>query len=327
MKRREFVTLLGGAAAWPLAARAQQGERMRRIGVLLNTAADDLMAQARVAAFVQGLQAAGWSDGRNVRIDTRGAAGDPGNFRKYAAELIALGPDVVLAGTTPAVLQLQQASRTVPIVFVSAIDPVGSGLIASMARPGGNITGFVVFEYALAVKWLELLKEIAPGVKRAAVLRDPTNAAGIGQFAAIHAAGSVGMELSAIDLRDAGEIERAIADFAQRPNGGLIVTASQFGSNNPGPLAALAARHKLPSVYPFRYFASAGGLMSYGPDQLDEYHRAAAYVDRILKGEKPADLPVQAPTKYQLAINLKTAKGLGLTVPPALLARADDVIE
>ena len=262
-----------------------------------------------------------------MRIDTRGAAGDPGNFRKYAAELIALGPDVVLAGTTPAVLQLQQASRTVPIVFVSAIDPVGSGLIASMARPGGNITGFVVFEYALAVKWLELLKEIAPGVKRAAVLRDPTNAAGIGQFAAIQAAGSVGMELSAIDLRDAGEIERAIADFAQRPNGGLIVTASQFGSNNPGPLAALAARHKLPSVYPFRYFASAGGLMSYGPDQLDEYHRAAAYVDRILKGEKPADLPVQAPTKYQLAINLKTAKGLGLTVPPALLARADDVIE
>ena len=230
MKRREFVTLLGGAAAWPLAARAQQGERMRRIGVLLNTAADDLMAQARVAAFVQGLQAAGWSDGRNVRIDTRWAAADPGNFRKYAAELIALGPDVVLAGTTPAVLQLQQASRTVPIVFVSAIDPVGSGLIASMARPGGNITGFVVFEYALAVKWLELLKEIAPGVKRAAVLRDPTNAAGIGQFAAIQAAGSVGMELSAIDLRDAGEIERAIADFAQRPNGGLIVTASQFGS-------------------------------------------------------------------------------------------------
>ena len=327
MKRREFVTLLGGAAAWPLAARAQQGERVRRIGVLLNTAADDLMAQARVAAFVQGLQAAGWSDGRNLRIDTRWAASDPDNFRKYAAELIALGPDVVLASTTPAVLQLQQASRTVPIVFVSAIDPVGSGLIASMARPGGNITGFVVFEYALAVKWLELLKEIAPDVKRAAVLRDPTVAAGIGQFAAIQAAGSVGMELSAIDLRDAGEIERAIADFARRPNGGLIVTASQFGTNNPGPLVALAARHKLPSVYSFGYFASAGGLICYGPDQLDEYPRAAAYVDRILKGEKPADLPVQAPTKYQLAINLKTAKALGLTVPPALLARADDVIE
>jgi len=327
MKRREFVTLLGGAAAWPLAARAQQGERMRRIGVLLNTAADDPLGQARVAAFVQGLQAAGWSDGRNVRIDTRGAAADPNNYRKYAAELIALGPDVVLASTTPAVLQLQQASRTVPIVFVSVIDPVGSGLITSMARPGGNITGFVIFEYALAGKWLELLKEIAPGVKRAAVLRDATVAAGIGQFAAIQAAGSVGMELSAIDLRDAGEIERAIADFARHPNGGLIVTASQFGTNNPGPLVALAARHKLPSVYPFGYFASAGGLISYGSDQVDEYHRAAAYVDRILKGEKPADLPVQAPTKYQLAINLKTAKGLGLTVPPAILARADDVIE
>ena len=327
MKRREFVTLLGGAAAWPLAARAQQGERMRRIGVLLNLAADDPMGQARVAAFVQGLKAAGWSDGRNLRIDTRWAASDPDNFRKYAAELIALGPDVVLASTTPAVLQLQQASRTVPIVFVSAIDPVGSGLIASMARPNGNITGFVAFEYALAVKWLELLKEIAPDVKRAAVLRDPSVAAGIGQFAAIQAVGSVGMELSAIDLRDAGEIERAIADFARRPNGGLIVTASQFGTNNPGPLVALAARHKLPSVYSFGYFASAGGLICYGPDQLDEYPRAAAYVDRILKGEKPADLPVQAPTKYQLAINLKTAKALGLTVPPALLARADDVIE
>jgi len=327
MKRREFVTLLGGAAAWPLAARAQQGERMRRIGVLLNTAADDPLGQARVSGFVQGLQAAGWSDGRNVRIDTRGAAADPNNYRKYAAELIALGPDVVLASTTAAVAQLQQASRTVPIVFVSVIDPVGSGLITSMARPGGNITGFVIFEYALAVKWLELLKEIAPGVKRAAVLRDATVASGIGQFAAIQAAGSVGMELSAIDLRDAGEIERAIADFAQRPNGGLIVTASQFGTNNPGPLVALAARHKLPSVYPFGYFASAGGLISYGSDQVDEYHRAAAYVDRILKGEKPADLPVQSPTKHELIINLKTAKALGLAVPPSLLARANEVIE
>jgi putative ABC transport system substrate-binding protein len=327
MRRREFITLLGGAAAWPLATRAQQGDRMRRIGVLLNVATDDPMGQARVAAFAQGLQAAGWSGGRNVRIDTRGAGADPDNYRKYAAELISLGPDVVLASTTPAVVQLQRASRTVPIVFVSAIDPVGSGLITSMARPGGNITGFVIFEYALAVKWLELLKEIAPDVKRAAVLRDPSVASGIGQFAAIQAAGSVGMELSAIDLRDTGEIERAVADFAQRPNGGLIVTASQFGTNNPGPLVALAARHKLPSVYPFSYFASAGGLISYGPDQLDEYHRAAAYVDRILKGEKPADLPVQAPTKYQLVINLKTAKALGLTIPPSILARADEVIE
>jgi putative tryptophan/tyrosine transport system substrate-binding protein len=300
---------------------------MRRIGVLLNLAADDPMGQARVAAFVQGLQAAGWSDGRNVRIDTRWAAADPGNYRKYAAELIALGPDVVLASTTAAVAQLQQASRTVPIVFVSVIDPVGSGLIASMARPGGNVTGFVIFEYALAAKWLELLKEMAPDVKRAAVLRDATVASGIGQFAAIQAAGSVGMELSAIDLRDAGEIERAIADFAQRPNGGLIVTASQFGTNHPGLLVALAAQHKLPAVYPFRYFASTGGLISYGCDQLDEYHRAAAYVDRILKGEKPADLPVQAPTKYQLVINLKIAKALGLDLPATLLARADEVIE
>ena len=328
VRRREFITLLSGAAAaWPLAARAQQADRMRRIGVLLNLAADDPMGQARVAAFVQGLQAAGWSDGRNVRIDTRWAAADPGNYRKYAAELIALGPDVVLASTTAAVAQLQQASRTVPIVFVSVIDPVGSGLIASMARPGGNVTGFVIFEYALAAKWLELLKEIVPDVKRAAVLRDATVASGIGQFAAIQAAGSVGMELSAIDLRDAGEIERAIADFAQRPNGGLIVTASQFGTNHPGLLVALAAQHKLPAVYPFRYFASTGGLISYGWDQLDEYHRAAAYVDRILKGEKPADLPVQAPTQYQLVINLKTAKALGLDLPATVLARADEVIE
>ena len=224
-------------------------------------------------------------------------------------------------------MQLQQASRTVPIVFASAIDPVGSGLITSMARPGGNVNGFVIFEYALAAKWLELLKEIAPGVKRAAVLRDATVASGIGQFAAIQAAGSVGMELSAIDLRDAGEIERAIADFAQRPNGGLIVTASQFGTNHPGPLAALAARHKLPAVYYERFFVAAGGLMSYGPDQLEQYRRAAGYVDRILKGENAADLPVQAPTKYELVLNLKTAKALGLEVPPTLLARADEVIE
>ena len=285
------------------------------------------MGQARVAAFVQGLQAAGWSEDRNMRIDTRWAAADPGNYPKYAAELIAFGPDVVLASTTAAVAQLQQASRTVPIVFVSAIDPVGSGLVTSMARPGGNVTGFVIFEYALAAKWLELLKEIAPGVKRAAVLRDVAVASGIGQFAAIQGAGSVGMELSAIDLRDAQEIERAVADFAQRPNGGLIVTASQFGTNHPGPLAALAARHKLPAVYPFRYFANAGGLISYGPDQLDEYHRAADYVDRILRGTRPADLPVQAPTKYELAINLKTAKTLGIEVPASLLARADEVIE
>jgi putative ABC transport system substrate-binding protein len=323
MRRREFITLFGGAAAaWPLAARAQQGERMRRVGVLLNLAANDPMGQARVAAFAQGLQATGWSDGRNVRIDTRWAAADPGNYRKYAVELMALGPDVILASTTAAVAQLQQASRTVPIVFVSAIDPVGSGLITSMARPGGNVTGFVIFEYALAAKWLELLKEIAPGVKRAAVLRDAAVASGIGQFAAIQAVGSVGMELSAIDLRDVGEIERAIADFAQHPNGGLIVTASQFGTNHPGPLAALAARHKLPAVYPFRYFASAGGLISYGPDQLDEYRRAASYVDRILKGEKPGGLAGAGATKYELVINLKTARRSALK-PTHAHRRAD----
>jgi len=328
VNRRSLITLLGAAAAaWPLAAHGQRGERVRRVGVLVNVAADDPMGQARVAAFVEGLRAAGWADGRNVRIDTRWVASDPNNYRKYAPELIALGPDVVLASTTAAVTHLLEASRTVPIVFVSVIDPVGSGLITSMARPGGNVTGFVIFEYALAAKWLELLKEIAPDVKRAAVLRDVTVASGIGQFAAIQAVGSVGMELSAIELRDSGEIERAVADFAQGPNGGLVVTASQFGTNHPGLLAALAAQHKLPAVYPFRYFASAGGLISYGSDQLNEYHRAAGYVDRILKGEKPADLPVQAPTKHELVINLKAAKALGLTVPPTLLARADEVIE
>jgi ABC-type uncharacterized transport system substrate-binding protein len=328
MRRREFITLIGGAAAgWPLAARAQQGERVRRIGVLMHLAEDDPSGQARLAVFKQGLQQAGWVDGRNVRIDTRWAAGDADHFRRYAVELVALGPEVILAATSHAVTRLQQASRTVPIVFVGVVDPVGAGLVASMSRPGGNATGFVTFEYALAAKWLELLKEIAPGVTRAAVLRDRAIASGIGQFAAIQAVGRVGMELSAVDLRDAGEIERAVAEFARGSNGGLIVTGSQFGANHPDAIAALAARHKLPAVYPFRYFVSTGGLMSYGPDLLDEYRRAAAYVDRILKGEKPADLPVQAPTKYELVINLKTAKALGLDVPPTLLSRADEVIE
>jgi putative tryptophan/tyrosine transport system substrate-binding protein len=325
--RREFITLIGGAATWPLAARAQQPERMRWIGMLMNLAADDPIARARLAAFLKGLQRFGWVDGRNVRIDARWAAGDADHIRKYAAELVALGPDVILATATPTVTPLQQLSRTVPIVFVAVIDPVGSGLVASLARPGGNATGFVTFEYALAAKWLELLKEIAPRVTRAAVLRDPTVAAGIGQFAAIQTVGPVGMELSAIDLRDTAEIERAVAEFARGPNGGLIVTASQFGANHPGVIAALAAQHKLPAVYPYRYFVDAGGLISYGSEVLDEYSRAAGYVDRILKGEKPADLPVQTPTKYQLVINLKTAKMLGLTVPDSLLARADEVIE
>jgi len=262
-----------------------------------------------------------------VEIDTRWAAGQAGQFPQCAAELVALKPDAILATTTPAVIALQKASRTVPIVFVLVIDPVGSGLIASMSRPGGNATGFVSFEYALAAKWLQLLKEVAPGVTRAAVLRDQNSAAGIGQFAAVQAVAPIGLELSAIDLRDAGEIERAVAAFAQGSNGGLIVTASLLGANHPELIAALAARHKLPAVYPFSYFVSAGGLMSYGSDVLSQYRDAAGYVDRILKGEKPADLPVQAPTKYELVFNLKTAKALGLDVSPTVLGRADQVIE
>jgi putative ABC transport system substrate-binding protein len=327
MNRRAFITLLGGAAAWPLGAGAQQGERMRRVGVLMHLAEADPSGQARLAAFIGGLQRAGLAVGRNLRIDTRWAAGDADRFRRYAVELLGLAPGVMLGATSHAVAQLQQANRTVPIVFVGVIDPVGSGLIASMSRPGGNATGFVTFEYALAAKWLELLKEIAPGVTRAAVLRDSAIASGIGQFAAIQGAGPVGLELTAVDLRGAGDIERAVAEFARSSNGGLIVTAAQFGANNPGVIPALAARHKLPTVYPFSYFVSHGGLISYGPDLLDEYRRAADYVDRILKGEKPADLPVQAPTKYELVINLKTAKALGLEVPATLLARADEVIE
>jgi putative ABC transport system substrate-binding protein len=326
--RRKFISLFGGAAAaaWPLAARAQQ-VGVRSVGVLMNTTADDVESQARVALFVRGLRETGWVNGRNIQIDIRWAAGDPEHFHTYAGELVALAPDVLLACTTPAVTPLQQATRTVPIVFVGVIDPVGSGLVASMARPGGNATGFVVFEYALAAKWLELLKEVAPGVTRAAVLRDPTVASGIGQFAAIQAVGLSGIELSAVDLRDANEIEHAVSAFARGSNGGLIVTASEFGANHPDVIAALAARYKLPAVYSFNYFARAGGLMSYGPDLSDEFRRAAGYVDRILKGEKPADLPVQAPTKYELIINLKAAKALGLAVPPTVLARADEVIE
>ena len=317
IRRRKFLATLGGAAAaWPLAARAQQLGGMRRIGVLMNLAADDPAGRVRLAAFLQGLQQLGWTDGRNVRIDARWAAGDPDHFRKYAAELVALGPDVILATATPAVTALQRVTRSVPIAFVLVIDPVGSGLVASLARPGGNATGFVTFEYALAAKWLELLKEIAPRVTRAAVLRDPTIAAGIGQFAAIQTVGPVGLELSAVDLRDAGEIERAVSEFARGPNGGMIVTASQFGANHPDFIAALAARHKLPAVYPYRYFVDAGGTAILVIQIAPVGDQAAGYVDRILKGEKPADLPVQAPTKYELVINLKTAKALNLDVPP-----------
>ena len=301
MNRREFITLLGGAVAtWPLAARGQQGERMRRIGVLINVGESSPVGQARMAAFVQGLRQLGWADGRNIRIDTRWAAGDAKRFRNYASELVGLAPDVIVANTTPAVTALQQATRTVPIVFANVVDPIGSGLVASLAHPSGNTTGFVTFEYALAAKWLELLKEIAPRVTRAAVLRETTSAAGIGQFAAIQTVGSVGMELSAIDMSDFAELERAVAEFARGPYGGLIITASQFAVDRPDVIATLAARHKLPAIYPYRYFVSgAGGLMSYGPDTIDPYRRAAGYVDRILKGEKPADLPVQAPTKYR----------------------------
>jgi ABC-type uncharacterized transport system substrate-binding protein len=328
MRRREFIRLVGGVAGWPLVARAQQGERVRRIGVLMNVAADDPEAQARNVAFLQGLHELGWTEGRNVRIDYRWAAGDADRLRRYAAELVALAPDVVLASGTSTVGPLQRASGTVPIVFAGVADPVGAGLVNSMARPGSNATGFISFEYVLSGKWLELLKQIAPGVTRVAVLRDPEISGGTGQFGAIQSvAPSFGVELSPINVRDAGEIERAIAAFARSSNGGLILTASGLAMVHRDLIIALAARHKLPTIYYYRIFVSAGGLVSYGPDPHNQYRLAASYVDRILKGEKPADLPVQAPTKLELAINLTTAKALGLTVPPTLLARADEVIE
>jgi putative ABC transport system substrate-binding protein len=330
MKRREFMTLLGGAAAaWPFAARAQQADRVRRIGALMSLAADDPQGQARLTAFLQGLQELGWTDGRNVRIDYRWAGADADRFRTSAVDLVALAPDVILANGSQSVAALLQTTRTVPIVFAIVIDPVGAGFVASLARPGGNTTGFTLFEYSLSGKWLELFKEIAPNLTRIAILRDPAIAAGIGQFAAIQAMAppSFGVELSPIDVRDAGEIERDIAAFARGSNGGLIVTASSAATIHRELIIMLAARHRLPAVYPFRNFVTSGGLISYGPDLNDQFRRAAGYIDRILKGEKAADLPVQAPTKYELAINLKTAKALGLTVPPSLLARADEVIE
>jgi putative tryptophan/tyrosine transport system substrate-binding protein len=328
MKRRELITLLGGAAAWPLAARAQQGERMRRIGVLMSQAADDPEAPIRIAALLQGLQQWGWSEGHNVRIDYRWGGGDADRIRRYAAELVALAPDIVLATASPAVEAFQRVSRTVPIVFVNVVDPVGAGFVESLARPGGNATGFTQFEYGLSGKWLELLKEMSPSVTRVAVLRDAAVAAGIGQLAVIQAvAPSFGVELRPIDVRDHGEVERHMTAFARGSDRGLIVTASVGAQVHRGLIVALAARHQLPTVYPYRYFIAGGGLVSYGPSSVDGYRRAAGYVDRILKGEKPADLPVQAPTKYELVINLKTAKALGLTVPDTLLARADEVIE
>ena len=330
MRRREFITLLGGAAAaWPLAARAQQPGEIRRIGVLMASAADDSESQARIAAFLQGLQQLGWADGRNVRIDTRWATTNANDIHRHAAELAALAPDVLLAGTgTATVSALLQATRTVPIVFVTVIDPVGAGFVASLAQPGGNATGFTIYEYSMSGKWLELLKEIAPRVTRAAVLRDPAVASGIGQFGAVQiVAPSLGVQVSPVDVRDAGEIERAVTAFARGLNGGLIVTAGALTISHRQPIIAFAARHKLPAVYPASFHVTAGGLISYGPDVIDQFRRAAGYVDRILKGEKPADLPVQAPTKYELVINLKTAKALGLDIPQSVLARADEVIE
>jgi putative ABC transport system substrate-binding protein len=327
MRRREFIALVGGvAAAWPLVAYAQQPKR--RVGVLMSGAADDPERQARLAAFLDGLQKLGWTDGLNVRIDTRWPVGDADRSRS-AEELVALGPDVILASASANVAALQRITRSVPIVFANVIDPVGAGFVASLARPGGNTTGFSAFEYSLSGKWLELLKQIAPSLTRAAVLRDPALAAGIGQFAAIQAMAptSFAVELTIIDVRDLGEMERAITAFAGEPNGGLIVTASQSVVTHRDLIISLATRYRLPNVYAFRYYPASGGLASYGPDPIDEFKRAAAYVDRILKGQKPSDLPVQAPTKYELVINLKTAKALGLNIPPTLLASADEVIE
>ena len=328
MRRREFITLLGGAAAWPLMARAQQSERMRRIGILTQGAANDPETAARVTAFVQGLQEAGWSVGRNARIEYRWGNGENALIRKYAAELIALTPDAVLAAGGAAARPLLDLSSAVPIVF-DALDPVAAGFVESLAHPGGNATGFTQFEFSLSGKWLELLKQIAPRATRVAVLRDPTSTASIAQFSSIQAvASTLSVELFPVDDRNPAAIERGISAFARGTDtGGLILTQNPPADLHRDLIIALAARHRLPAVYGFRYYVAAGGLASYGPDRVDIYRRAAGYVDRILKGEKPADLPVQSPTRYELVINLKTAKALDLTVPPSLLARADEVIE
>jgi putative ABC transport system substrate-binding protein len=329
MRRRDFIKVIAGSAtSWPLAAHAQQGQRMRRIGMLMNLASDDAEEQARVAAFHQGLQQLGWTIGRNVQIDYRWGAGNADLIRKFAAELVALAPDVILSAGSPSVAALQQTTRTVPVVFVGVVDPVSSGFVDSLAEPGGNITGFALYDYSIGGKWLEMLKEIAPGVTRVGVIRDAATTAGGGQLGVIQAvAPSVGVEVVPISVRDAGEIERAITAFARLPNGGLIVTGSTLAGVHRDLLVTLAARHKLPAIYYGRYPVVGGGLMSYGPEFVDQYRDAASYVDRILKGEKPADLPVQTPTKYELVINLKTARALGLDVPPTLRAHADEVIE
>jgi len=328
-KRREVMTLLGGAAAaWPLASRAQQGERMRRIGVLMHSAADEPEAQARLAAFLQGLQEKGWAVGRNVQVDTRWSTGDLARLNRDATALVALGPEVILAGVGATTSALQQATRSVPIVFAQGIDPVGAGQVESLARPGGNSTGFIQFEYSLAGKWMELLKEIAPAITRVGVLREP-GAAGIGQWTMIQAvAQSLGAELKPINVaQPADEIERAVSAFARTPNGGLIVVVSAASLAHRELLVTLAARHRLPVIYAYRVFVSNGGLITYGADISVQYRRAAGYVDRILRGESPADLPVQTPTKYLLVVNLKSAKALGLALPDTVLARADEVIE
>jgi putative ABC transport system substrate-binding protein len=328
LQRRDFITLLGGAAAtWPFAARAQQPEPMRRIGILTGIAGEDAQTKVRVTAFLQELQKFGWTEGRNLRVDLRAGAGNVADTRKYAIELVALAPDVILAsGATPVALLLE-ATRTVPIVFTIVVDPMGAGFIEKLSRPGGNATGYMMFDYSLSGKWVELLKQVAPGVTQAAVLRDPSSA-GVGQFAVIQAvAPSLGVEVSAINVSDAREIERAVTAFAREPNSGLIVTAGPLTVVHRDLIVTLAARHKLPAIYFDRIFVAGGGFMSYGPDLVGQFRQAASYVDRILKGEKPASLPVQAPNKYELVINLKTAKALGIPVPPTLLARADEVIE
>jgi putative ABC transport system substrate-binding protein len=328
MKRREFITLIGGAATWPLVARAQQPERMRRIGVLVPATADDAEYRARLDGFLQKLRELGWNDRRNMQLEYRWTLGIAEESRRQAAEMVALAPDVILVNGGQILDPLRQMTRALPIVFVGVVDPVGAGYVATLSRPGGNITGFTNFEYSLTAKWLELLKEIAPGVTRAAVLRDPSVASGSGQFGVIQAMATLlGVEVSPIDPHEATEIERAVTAFASQPNGCLIMTPTVFSTTHRELIISLAARHRLPAIYPFGYFVHHGGLISYGPDIIDQYRRAAGYVDRILKGEKPADLPVQAPTRYELIINLKTAKALSIDMPPTVLARADEVIE
>jgi putative tryptophan/tyrosine transport system substrate-binding protein len=332
MKRRGFISLLGGAAAssvaWPLAARAQPGERMRRIGVIPPTTEDDPESQARIAAFRQGLEQLGWKEGRNVRFDYRWPAGNAELIKRYAAELVASAPDLILVGITPAVQALKRETRTIPIVFANVADPVGSGLVPSLAKPDGNVTGFTAVEYAIVGKWLELLKEIAPGVERVALIGDPdlvftkSFQRGLETVAA-----SFGVKPVAAEVRDAADIERVIDAFAREPNGGLLAVPAFTASMYRAVIFRVAARHRLPTVFPFRFFAVDGALATYGPDQIEQYRRAARYADRILKGEKPSDLPVQAPTKFDLVINLKTAKALGLDIPATVLARADEVIE